>query len=89
MMPERIGIIGSMHGVKASSRPNPRKLAITSQKLPDSNSATMSKSLAEARDLEGLPGCKAASEPCANDGVSETEVPATASLMFAFDCIGT
>src|SRR3989304_5296400 len=47
MMPERIGIIGSTHGVKASSRPKPKKLASTSQVLPDSNMAAMSGSLAE------------------------------------------
>ena len=34
MMPERIGTIGSTQGVKASSRPKPRKLASTSQVLP-------------------------------------------------------
>ena len=45
MIPDRIGIIGSTHGVKASSSPNPRKLAITSAKLP-SNSRATSTSLA-------------------------------------------
>src|ERR1700693_4687618 len=47
IMPERIGIIGSTHGVKASRRPKPKKLASTSQELPDSNMAAMSVSLAE------------------------------------------
>src|SRR3970282_1963876 len=47
MMPERIGIIGSMQGVKASRSPKPKKLASTSQVLPDSNMAAMSVSLAE------------------------------------------
>src|SRR3990170_4413448 len=47
MMPERIGIIGSMQGVKASRRPKPKKLASTSQVLPDSNMAAISVSLAE------------------------------------------
>src|SRR3569623_549226 len=34
MMPERIGIIGNTHGVSASSRPKPKKVATTAQKLP-------------------------------------------------------
>ena len=34
MMPERIGIIGSTQGVKASSRPNPKKLAMIASRLP-------------------------------------------------------
>ena len=47
-----------MQGVNASSRPKPKKLAITSQKLPDSNSAAMSISLensaaADAADDDG------------------------------------
>src|SRR5258706_16480647 len=32
--PERMGIIGRTHGVNDSSNPKPRKLAMTSQKLP-------------------------------------------------------
>src|SRR3989304_469077 len=47
MIPERIGIIGSMQGVNASSSPKPKKLTSTSQALPDSNMAAMSVSLAE------------------------------------------
>src|SRR3990172_1566253 len=47
MMPERMGIIGSMQCVKASRRPKPKKLASTSQVLPDSNMAAISVSLAE------------------------------------------
>src|SRR5438067_1357025 len=34
MMPERIGIIGSMQGVKASSSPSTRKPPSTSARLP-------------------------------------------------------
>ena len=86
MMPERIGIIGSMHGVNASSRPKPRKLASTSQKLPDSNRATMSKSLAEIEN-RGLGGTS--SGPCVSAGTLDAPEPAAASLMFALDCIGT
>ena len=33
MMPERIGIIGKTHGVSESSRPKPKKLTTTTQKL--------------------------------------------------------
>src|SRR5208282_1827468 len=39
-MPDKMGIIGNVHGVNASSRPNPKKLAIKIQKLP-LNSAAM------------------------------------------------
>ena len=38
MMPDRIGIIGNMQGVKASSRPAPKKNETISQKLPCLNS---------------------------------------------------
>ena len=34
MMPDKIGIIGNTQGVKDSSRPKPKKLATTHQKLP-------------------------------------------------------
>ena len=34
MTPDSMGTIGSTHGVKASSRPNPKKLATVSQKPP-------------------------------------------------------
>ncbi len=34
MMPDRIGIIGSTQGVKASRRPKPKKLAMTTNRLP-------------------------------------------------------
>ena len=47
MMPDRIGTIGNMHGVKASSRPAPKKNETISQKLPSLNSlATCEFSLA-------------------------------------------
>src|ERR1700710_1796145 len=35
MIPDRIGIIGNTHGVNDSSKPNPKKLATTTQKLSD------------------------------------------------------
>src|SRR5258707_14804038 len=34
IIPDRIGIIGKTQGVNDRSSPNPRKLAMTSQKLP-------------------------------------------------------
>src|SRR5258707_1270957 len=40
MIPERIGIIGSMQGVNASSTPKTRKLASTSAALPSKRCAT-------------------------------------------------
>lgn len=40
MMPERIGIIGKTQGVSESSRPKPKKLAMTTQVLaPESKRA--------------------------------------------------
>ena len=40
MMPERIGIIGKTQGVSESSRPKPKKLAMTTQALaPESKRA--------------------------------------------------
>ena len=41
MMPDRIGIIGNTHGVSASSRPNPKKVATTAQKLPAFNTRSI------------------------------------------------
>ena len=38
MMPDSIGTIGNMHGVKASSNPAPKKNDTISQKLPCLNS---------------------------------------------------
>src|SRR6478736_6037654 len=35
MMPERIGIIGNTHGVKASSKPKPKKLSSASQRFDE------------------------------------------------------
>jgi hypothetical protein len=34
MMPDRIGIIGSTQGVKASRRPKPKKLAMSTARCP-------------------------------------------------------
>ena len=90
MMPDRIGIIGSMHGVNASRRPKPKKLASTSQKLPDSNSATMSKSVADpdrraAVEDEG----GTLSGPCVTAGTLEVPDPAAASFTLARVCMGT
>ena len=90
MMPERIGIIGSTHGVNASRRPNPRKLASTSQKLPDSNNATMSKSLAELESRAAfVDEAGTESGPCVIEGTLDTAEPPAASLMEALVCIGT
>ena len=38
MMPDRIGTIGKMQGVKPSRMPPPKKLATISQKLPERSS---------------------------------------------------
>jgi hypothetical protein len=34
MIPDRMGIIGNMHGVNASSRPKPKKAASSAHVLP-------------------------------------------------------
>ncbi len=41
MMPDRMGIIGNTQGVRASSKPAPKKNDTISQKLPPSNSLAM------------------------------------------------
>ncbi len=41
MIPDRMGIIGNTQGVKASSRPMPKKLATTSQALSRCNMAAI------------------------------------------------
>ena len=41
MMPERMGIIGKTQGVSESSRPKPKKLATTTQKLASLSSCAI------------------------------------------------
>ena len=70
MIPDRIGIIGSTQGVNASSRPKPRKLASTTQKLPDWNSAATSRSVAQSEkrgcgSTENGAGVRPGPPPCA------------------------
>ena len=73
MMPDRMGIIGSIQGVNASSTPKPKKLAITHQKLPDSNSVAMSMSLEKTEvgeaDEAGEGADEKASPPRVGTGV--------------------
>ena len=60
MMPERIGIIGNTQGVSASSRPNPKKVATTPQKLPPFST----RSIREVSDsLAGSVGAAAMAAP--------------------------
>ena len=59
MMPDRIGIIGSTQGVKASSRPKPKKLAMTTNRLPSAirfERRSCSETIGGASARDGVPG---------------------------------
>ena len=59
MMPDRIGIIGSTQGVKASSRPNPKKLAMMAKRLPPAirvERRSCSETIGGASLADGVPG---------------------------------
>jgi len=73
MMLERIGTIGSTHGVNDSSSPKPRKLASTTQKPPDWNIAATSVSL-DGRE-----------NPPVRSGVTPSP-PASGALLYAANC---
>jgi hypothetical protein len=74
MIPDKMGIIGSTHGVNVSSKPKPKKAAITKIKLP-SNRRAISKSLAKI-DSDGVV-------------LPEVGASAAARRSEAFDSIGT
>jgi len=78
MTPERIGTIGSTHGVKDSSKPKPKKLAITSQK-------PLAKSVATFLSLTGVcvPNNCSAAFTCGGAAASD------ASMSFTLCSCGT
>ena len=100
MMPDRMGIIGSMQGVNASSKPKPKKLASTSKGLSDWNRAAISKSLPAAGRTLSLIDCppgaawasrlSSADVPPAREGNSEGDAapaPPAATKLTSADCV--
>jgi hypothetical protein len=83
MIAERIGIMGSTHGVNVSSMPRKRKPASTSTKLP-SNRRAMSISLANM-DRRG----RASTSRGPSDTAGAAPVGAATSCKEACDSIGT
>jgi hypothetical protein len=80
MIPDRMGIMGSMQGVNDSSNPNPKKLITSSQKPPRNSSATR-----ESSDCR----TGAANEEDGSAPPREDSVPNAASLSSAFCSCGT
>jgi hypothetical protein len=92
-IPDRIGIIGSMQGVKASAIPKPKKLRMMTQKLPLPSSATIADS---SWASPAAPGGAGAARDCAvtnavlpalAPGVAELP-PKAASLSCTLSCCG-